>query len=243
MVVRAQHGCRRIARSIGIERRRGDLCHRLFRWHRSLPFDRGLCGCGILDESGIGLRGRRDEISRRGLLGRRSLVCRCGPHSRCSLRTSRRLLRRLHGLIRLLCLLLLEFAPGNHLRHRSAALRAKLHIVRQFAAAIRAEHRTLPPLFARYVHDTRTTARGALAQPHQKGPDWQHRFSAMRSPCYLVVFFAAVFLAPGLAALLRVPPLAEPPLAAPRAPRPRAGFFSLPGQSMFTQIRHGPRAV
>ena len=27
------------------------------------------------------------------------------------------------------------------------------------------------------------------------------------------------------------------------APRPRAGFFSLPGQSMFTQMRHGPRAV
>ena len=42
-----------------------------------------------------------------------------------------------------------------------------------------------------------------------------------------VVFFAAVFLAGAFFA----------------AALPRAGFFSLPGQSMFTQMRHGPRAV
>ena len=48
------------------------------------------------------------------------------------------------------------------------------------------------------------------------------------------VFFAAVFLAGAFFAV-------EAVFFA--AALPRAGFFSLPGQSMFTQMRHGPRAV
>ena len=48
------------------------------------------------------------------------------------------------------------------------------------------------------------------------------------------------------AAVLRpvAAPRPEEPFRAPRAPRaPAAAFFSLLGQSMFTQMRHGPRCV
>lgn len=56
---------------------------------------------------------------------------------------------------------------------------------------------------------------------------------------FVAALFAATFLAAGfLAAAFLV---AEVAFFA--AALPRAGFFSLPGQSMFTQMRHGPRAV
>ena len=62
---------------------------------------------------------------------------------------------------------------------------------------------------------------------------------------FAVVFFAAVFLA---VVFLAVVFLAVVFLAAevfdPAAPRPRdVGFFYFLGHSLFTQMRHGPRAV
>ena len=54
-----------------------------------------------------------------------------------------------------------------------------------------------------------------------------------------VDFFAVVFLA--AVAFLAVVFFAV--LALVVVLRPRTGFFSLVGQSMFTQMRHGPRAV
>ena len=62
---------------------------------------------------------------------------------------------------------------------------------------------------------------------------------------FVVDFFAAVFLA---VVFLAVVFLAVVFLVAevfdPAAPRPRdVVFFSLLGHSMFTQMRHGPRAV
>ena len=66
----------------------------------------------------------------------------------------------------------------------------------------------------------------------------------------VVVFFAAAFLAVDFLAVdfLAVEVFFAAVaffavLALVAVLRPRAGFFSLVGQSMLTQIRHGPRAV
>ena len=60
----------------------------------------------------------------------------------------------------------------------------------------------------------------------------------------VVVFFAAVFLAVVfLAPVFFVAVVFFAVLALVAVLRPRAGFFSLVGQSMFTQLRRGPRAV
>ena len=57
---------------------------------------------------------------------------------------------------------------------------------------------------------------------------------------FVVDFFAAVFLAVVFLAVVFL--AAE--VFDPAAPRPRdVVFFSLLGHSMFTQMRHGPRAV
>ena len=55
---------------------------------------------------------------------------------------------------------------------------------------------------------------------------------------FVLVFFAAAFLAVVFFAVVFFAVLALVVVL-----RPRAGFFSLVGQSMLTQIRHGPRAV
>ena len=60
-----------------------------------------------------------------------------------------------------------------------------------------------------------------------------------------VDFFAVVFLAAVafLAVVFFAVEVFFAVLALVAVLRPRAGFFSLVGQSMLTQIRHGPRAV
>lgn len=55
---------------------------------------------------------------------------------------------------------------------------------------------------------------------------------------FVLVFFAAAFLAVVFFAVVFFAVLALVVVL-----RPRAGFFSLVGQSMLTQIRHVPRAV
>ena len=60
---------------------------------------------------------------------------------------------------------------------------------------------------------------------------------------FVVVFFAAAFLAVVFFAVVFFAVVFFAVLALAAVLRPRAGFYSLVGQSMLTQMRHGPRAV
>ncbi len=60
---------------------------------------------------------------------------------------------------------------------------------------------------------------------------------------FVVVFFAAAFLAVVFFAVAFFAVVFFAVLSLAVVLRPRAGFFSLVGQSMLTQMRHGPRAV